>query len=223
MKLARLLLAAAWSLAAIPGQELPGSREFLTDYEIDVLRERQDIKQRLEAYSKFAALRLELVEQMLAKPEPGRGAKIHRSLSEYSSIIEAIDDVIDDALLRNRDVSKALGGVLEAEQKLASRLGRIAADPQDDAWRYEFVLQDAIAITQDSAELLAEDLGVRKGKLVLDEEKQRRRNRESMATERRKEAERESRQEAAEEAERESKRPSLLRPGEKLGSRGTGR
>ena len=219
MRLARLLWAAALAVGAVPGQELPGNREFLTDYEIDVLREMQDIKPRLAAYSKFAALRLELVEQLLAKPEPGRAAKVHRSLSEYSSIIEAIDDVIDDALLRNRDVSKALGDVLSAEKRFASRLARIAADTQEDGWRYEFVLEDAIDITRDSAELLAEDLGARKGKLLIDEERQRKRNRESMAPKRRKEAEQASQQEAEEKAERESKRPSLLRPGEKLGNK----
>lgn len=220
MRLGLLVLAMVWATGAASGQELPGSREFLTDYEIDVLRERQDIKLRLEAYSKFAALRLELVEQLLAKPEPGRGAKVHRSLSEYSSIIEAIDDVIDDALLRNRDVSKALSGVLEAEQRFAARLARIAGEPQDDAWRYQFVLEDAIDITRDSAELLAEDLGARKGKLLVNEEQQRRRNLESMAPERRKEEQRAAQKEADEEAERDRKRPSLLRPGEKLGSKG---
>ncbi len=220
MRPASLLLSAVWALAALPAQELPGTRDFLTDYEVEVLRERQDIKQRLQAYAKFAALRLELVEQMLEKAEEGRGAKVHRSLTEYGSIIEAIDDVIDDALLRNRDVSAALAGVLEAERAFSSRLARIEAEPQDDAWRYQFVLQDAIDITQDSAELLAEDLGARKGKLVLDEDRQRRQNRDSMAPERRKEAERASKQETDAHAERDRKRPSLLRPGEKLGSKG---
>ncbi|MCY4189366.1 MAG: hypothetical protein OXD30_12865, partial [Bryobacterales bacterium] len=87
-------------LAPTLGQEFSRAREFLTDYEIEVLRENQDLDKRISAYTKFAALRLELIEQEFAKQEAGRGAKVHRSLREYGAIIQAIDDVIDDALLR---------------------------------------------------------------------------------------------------------------------------
>jgi len=216
---ARLALTILCLLIPILGQELPGTREFLTDYEIEVLRENQALDKRISAYTKFAALRLELIEQTLAKEEAGRGAKVHRSLREYASIIQAVDDVIDDALLRNKNLDGALAVLLEAEQKFASRLAAIAGTDEADAWRYEFVLEDAIGITEDSMELLAEDLGTRKRTVVLQEETEKRRQKERMAPERREEVERASQQEEAEQDERQRKRPTLLRPGEKLGEK----
>ena len=219
MMISRVLLIVALVLVPVLGQELPGGRDFLTDYEIEVLRLRQGFKERIEAYVKFATLRLELIEQTLEAEEPGRAARVHRTLQEYSSIIEAVDDVIDDALARNRKTDDALQGLLEAEQRFLARLGAVKAEPAEDSWRYEFVLEDALDITRDSIELLAVDLGDRKRNVLLQDERDRKRQLESMAPERRKEAERQDRQEAAEKSERTRKRPSLLRPGEKLGDK----
>ena len=213
----RLILTILFMLVPTLGQEFSGTREFLTDYEIEVLRENQELDKRIKAYTKFASLRLELIEQNLAKEEAGRGAKVHRSLQEYVAIIEAVDDVIDDALLRNKKLDDALEGLLEEEQRFAARLAAIAGSDEADAWRYEFVLEDAIGITEDSMDLLAEDLDIRKRTVVLQDETEKQRQKERMAPDRRKEAERASQQEAAEQAERKRKRPSLLRPGEKLG------
>ena len=208
-------------LVLAPGyaQEFVGGNDFLTDYEVDVLREKQDFKDRVEAYVKFAALRLELVDQSLENDDAGRGAKVHRSLKEYGSIIQAIDDVIDDALLRNRKMDGALADLLKAERQFVARLSAVAAEPEDDAWRYEFVLEDAIGITQDSMELLEEDLGDRKREVVRQEEIEKQRQQERMAPERRREVSQERAEQAVEAAERQRKRPSLLRPGEKLGDK----
>ena len=210
-----MLLVLLLGVSAV-AQELPGDRDFLTDYEVDVLRERQGLKDRLESYVKFATLRLELIDQLLEVEEPGRGAKVHRALEEYSSIIEAVDDVIDDALIRNRKMDGALAGLLEAEARFSARLGAIEADPADDAWRYQFVLEDAISITKDSMELLAEDLGDRKRAVLIEEDAEKRRQKETMAPERRKEVEQIRAQEEADAADRDRRRPTLLRPGEKL-------
>ncbi len=199
------------------GQEFVGGGDFLTDYEVDAIRDRQGLKERLQAYVKFATLRLELVEQILALDEAGQGARIHRALEEYGSIIESIDDVIDDALLRNRQLDGALEELLEAERGLAARLASLAADPGEDAWRYEFVLDDAILITQDSMDLLSEDLGDRKRTVVRQDEIDRQRQEESMAPERRRDIERARQAEEADSTQR--KRPSLLRPGEKVGGK----
>ena len=213
----RWIVLALFPVALATAQELPGGGDFLTDYEVDTLREHQAVDQRIKAYVKFAALRLELIDQSMQEAEAGRGARIHRSLTEYSSIIQAIDDVIDDALARNRKMDGALQGLLEAEQGFAARLAALAAEPEPDAWRYEFVLEDAIGITEDSMELLAEDLGARKRDVLAQEEDAKRRQKESMAPERRSEFEQDQREAADATRSRQQKRPSLLRPGEKLG------
>ncbi len=216
MSRATILLAMALTVGA-NAQEFVGGRDFLTDYEVDVVRARQGFKARIEAYVKFAALRLELVEQTIDSDEAGRGARVHRILEEYASIIEAIDDVIDDALLRNQNTDGPLEGLLEAERMFAARLASLAADPGEDAWRYEFVLDDAILITQESIDLLAEDLGDRKRTLVRREAIDKRRQEDSMTPDRRREVERTRQAEA--EGSPERKRPSLLRPGEKVEGR----
>ena len=213
----RWIVLALFPVALATAQELPGGGDFLTDYEVDTLREHQAVEQRIKAYVKFAALRLELIDQSMQEAEAGRGARIHRSLTEYSSIIQAIDDVIDDALARNRKMDGALEGLLEAEQGFAARLAALAAEPAQDAWRYEFVLEDAIGITEDSMELLAEDLGARKRDVLAQEDDAKRRQKESMAPERRREFEQDKREAADATRSQQQKRPSLLRPGEKLG------
>ncbi len=209
-----LALLAAGTLAA---QELPSGRDFLTDYEVDVLREKQAVRDRITTYIKFASLRLELIDQFTKTEEAGTGAKVHRNLEEYSSIIAAIDTVIDDALARNRPIENALEGLLTAEERFEVRLTALQEHEADDAWRYEFALEDAIAITQDSMELLAEDLGDRKREVLVQDKRDERRQLESMTPERRKEVEKERSDRSAAATERETKRPSLLRPGEKLG------
>ena len=210
---ALLALTVLCALVPAPGQELVQSKEFLTDYEIEVLRANQALDKRIGAYTKFASLRLELIEQTLAEEEAGRGAKVHRNLKEYASIIQAIDDVIDDALIRNKKIDGALENLFEAEQVFASRLAAIEASDEDDAWRYEFVLEDAVAITEDSMELLAEDLGTRKRAVVMQDQAEKQRQKDTMAPQRREEFERAKEREAS----GQRKRPTLLRKGEKLG------
>ena len=100
-------------LASMSAQEFVGERDFLTDYEVDVLRKNQQPKDRIAAYIKFASLRIELIDQLLAAEEAGRGARIHLHLEEYSRIIEAIDTVIDDALSRDLDMEGAFEGLVD--------------------------------------------------------------------------------------------------------------
>ena len=215
----RILILLLLLLALLPAQEFVGGPDFLTDYEADVLREKQDIKQRLLVYRKFAALRLELVDQLMASPEDGRAARVHDTLDEYTRIIESIDDVIDDALIRNKKMDGALEGVLQEEQKFIARLEALAAEPQEDAWRYKFILEDAIGTTRDSSDLLSQDLGVRKSTVVMQELKAKQRREASMSPERQKES-RESRQRDEDASTRnQQKRPTLLSPEERLKQR----
>ena len=81
--------------SALSAQEYLGERDFLTTYEADLIREAQEPNLRIETYLELAALRIELVKQLMGKEDAGRGAKIHRNLEEYGRILEAIDMVID--------------------------------------------------------------------------------------------------------------------------------
>jgi hypothetical protein len=206
-------------LIPLPAQEVGITNEFLTDYEIDVLRENQNPKERLAVYLKFAALRLELIDQLLASEEAGRGGKLHRNLEQYGLIIEAIDTVIDDALSRGLDMENALEGLVDGETAYLARLEKLQEAEPDDMWRYEFVLEDAVEMTRDSIELLAEDLGERKRAVIEEDHADQEQREATMSAERKKDVDREHAKEEAKETAHKSKRPTLLKPGEKLGER----
>ncbi len=206
-------------LIPIQAQDVGATDEFLTDYEIDVLRENQKPKDRLASYRKFAALRLELIDQLLASEEPGRGGKLHRNLDQYSLIIEAIDTVIDDALSRDLDMDDALEGLVDSETEFLARLEKLQKAELEDMWRYEFVLEDAIEMTRDSIELSAEDLGDRRRAILEADRADQEERKATMSAARRKDVDRDHAKEAAKETAVRSKRPTLLKPGEKLGDK----
>ena len=217
----RLCIALLVTLLSAPlgAQEIGGGKEFLTDYEIDVLRDKQKPRERIAAYLKFASLRLELIDQLTAAEEAGRGAKLHRNLEEYGRIIEAVDTVIDDALARGLDMDKALEGLVAGEEAFLARLEKLQEAEPSDLWRYEFVLEDAIEMTRDSIELSAQDLGERTRGVLQEDRAEQQRREATMSASRKKDLDRDRAKQAEKESEYKSKRPTLLRPGEKLGER----
>lgn len=214
---ARMLLTLA--LAAVPvaaQQEWIGGRDFLTEHEVDQIRLAQEPNVRIETYLHFATLRMALIDQILEKDEAGRGGKIHQNLDELGRILEAIDMVIDDALLRDLDVEEALILVREQEPQFLAQLQKLQDDEPDDLWRYEFVLENAIEIATDSLELAGVDPNERKRELIDSDEAEKAAREDSMTAARRAEVQ-EANQKAAEQVEEiESKRPSLLKEGETL-------
>ena len=167
-----LLAAAAWA---------QGQRDFLTEDEADQIRLIQEPNERLLLYVKFARLRLELVQQTLAVDKPGRSRLIHNNLEDYSRIIEAMDNVIDDALARKVDVQKAVALLADYEKKFLATLEEFNAKQTKDRYLYEFVLKDALEATQDSLEESQHDLRVRTER-VLDEDRTEKKKIESMMT-----------------------------------------
>ncbi len=194
------------------------SDDFLTDHEADTIRETQEPTERIKQYLHFARLRLELVTQALGKEGVGRSKLIHRNLDHYGRIIETIDLVIDDAAARKADLSDGMALLAETEKEFLARLEGIQENPADDVWAYEFVLEGAVDITRDSMELALEDLGDRGRRIVEADARKEKERRAMMTPERRKEVDQVKQEQAQEESERKTKRPTLLKPGEKLGS-----
>jgi hypothetical protein len=200
------------------GQEILVTKDFLTEFEADQIRLAQDPNERIPAYLQFAKLRLALVDQLLAKVELGRGAKVHDNLSQLGRIIEAVDMVVDDALLRDADISKTITPLLNTERELLGRLEAIQEMDPDDLWRYEFALEDAIYILEDSIEITSEDLVTRKNELIEADDAERAAREKTMSQQRREEVQQVEQERQKEETERERKRPSLLKKGETLPS-----
>src|ERR1035438_1677267 len=86
-------------------------RDFLTPDEADQLRLVQEPNERLKLYSKWARLRVDEIEQMVAGAKPGRAVFIHDLLEDYSRIVEASDTVADDALGRKLSIDVGITAV----------------------------------------------------------------------------------------------------------------
>lgn len=206
-----LLLAAA----ALFAQRNAG--DFLTDDEISQIRDAQDPDERIPLYLKFARLRLELVKQAMAVEKPGRSRLIHDNIEDYTHIIEAIDSVIDDALVRKLDLGKTMDAVAAREKEFAATLKALDAQKAKDRYLFDFALKDAIDATNDSLEESEHDLGQRTQRLA-DEGSREKKEREAMMTPAEKEKRKGDDAAEAKSAEDKSKKtpkaPTLRRKGE---------
>jgi len=187
-------------------------RDFLTPDEADQLREVQEPNERLKLYSKWALLRLDQIEQMVASTKAGRATFIHNLLEDYGHIIEAMDTVADDALRRKLKIDIGITALTTAEKDMMARLEKIRDSKPKDFARYEFVLTDAIEATQDSLELNEADLPGRAAAIAAKDKKEQEERRATMTPA--EAAERKA--EEKKDAKPTRKPPTLMRPGEKL-------
>jgi len=191
---------------------LAQQRDFLTPDEADQLREVQEPNERLKLYSKWALLRLDQIEQMIASPKAGRAAFIHDLLEDYGHIIEAMDTVADDALRRKIAIDVGIGLSSTAEKDMLARLEKVREAKPKDFPRFEFALREAIETTQDSLDLSQEDLAARASSVAAKEKKEKQEREASMTPA-------DAAEKKAEDKKTEApkrKAPTLRRPGETL-------
>jgi uncharacterized protein involved in exopolysaccharide biosynthesis len=136
-------------------------RDFLTSTEVDQVREVQEPVARIKLYLTFARQRLDQLQSQMAKDRLGRSGEIRQLLEDYASIIDAIDTVSSDALVRKTNITAGPTLVADGEKRFLDQLEKIQAAAPHDLEMYDFDLQDAIATTSDSIDLANEDLGAR--------------------------------------------------------------
>lgn len=206
----RVLVLFLAAMAALPAL---AQREFLTNDEIEKIREAQDPNLRLKTYLLFAKQRLDQLQQQIAKDRKGRSLAVRQLLEDYGQIIDAIDTVSDDALKRKLDVSMGIAEVMETEKKFLAQLQKIEESRPHDLDMYEVSLKDAIASTSDSMQTAGQDVGSRTAAVTARAEEEKKKI-ESLSTP---EQLKEKKKEEAKVNEGAPKRkpPTLYRPGEK--------
>jgi hypothetical protein len=216
MKKTILLLGFLVCSWALPGQDLVGREDFLTDHETDLIRVAQEPNARIIQYLEFARLRLELVKQKLAggRERTNSSIDVHRNLEQFGSIMDAVDLVIDDAVVRGVDVTKGIEILSKLGSVFLADLAKITENPSEDHWRYKFVLENAVEITEDTIELAQGDLSERKRTLDTADETAAEKRLETMAPARREEVTEIKQEEQRKDEERQKKRPTLRKPGE---------
>jgi hypothetical protein len=189
-------------------------RDFLTQAEIERIRDAQEPNARLELYASFARERVDLVKNLLSKDKAGRSLAIHDALEDYAKILDAVDDTADDALAHKRDIKVGMNAVSNADQQALSALKKFKASQPKDLERYAFALDQAIESTSDSLENSLQDLGERALDIEARENREKKEAEAAMTP-----AERDEKkagdQKAADAEKQQNKPPTLLRPGEK--------
>lgn len=135
-------------------------RDPLNDMEIDELRDAaQEPYKRLKLMIKFATERLDTAEANQKEADPrGRGQRVHDSLQDFRTLVDELDDNIDDFVDKQQDLRKPLGEVIAAEEGFNKRLKEIqergqAPDRAEEFKQYTFALDDA----QEAVNLSLED------------------------------------------------------------------
>jgi hypothetical protein len=216
-------LALAGGLAGAPTPLAAAQdRDFLTGDETAQIKDSQDPNARIQLYAKFARRRIDLVKSLLSKDKQGRSIVIHDALDDYAQILDAIDAVIDDALVRKIDVKPSMMALSNYERDCLPMLKRIRESHPNDLDRYDFVLKTAIDATMDGIETASADLDERAKDVQhkADVERKSVEQMENPAQKDAKQAQQKKDGEQQQQPEQQRKPPTLLRPGEKLGPTG---
>lgn len=154
-------------LLAVPGYitHAEHRRDALNELEINQLRDAaQDGDARLKLYVKFARIRMDALEQVIADPKiVDRAQQTRDRLQDFLDVYDEFDQNVDTFADRKTDLRKVLKIVIEADTEFQSKLravrGSSTVKPEISR-QYDFLLNSALEAVdngaQDHRQLLAE-------------------------------------------------------------------
>jgi len=152
MRIRPLAYLAVALLIALPLRSQVRDRDPLTEKEVDQLRETAiEPEKRLKLMVDFTRARMVAIDQLQSDPKMAkdRGQKIHDLLEDIASLVDEVDDNVENYKERSADLRKPLKQVVEMDSDLQAKLRGLkvaAEDPKnvDEAADYKFALEDAI-------------------------------------------------------------------------------
>ena len=158
MRIRSLTLVAVLIVTSAPLWSQIHDRDPLTDAEVDQLRETAiEPEKRLKLMVEFTKARMTSLEQVRTDPKAkDRGKRMHDLLEDISTLVDEIDDNVDDYNERSADLRKPLKQVVEMDSDFQTKLHELKNtenDPKniDEASDYKFALDDAIDSIDQSA------------------------------------------------------------------------
>lgn len=142
-------------------------RDPLTEAEADQLREvAMEPLKRLQLYVKFAEVRLVDIEKLRNDPKEaqGRGQRVHDLLEDFTSILDEINDNLDQYQARpldkdlKKEFRKGLKEVLEAGARWQEKLATLKASANEPRSQKEYI--DFRYVLQDADEALKSTLDI---------------------------------------------------------------
>src|SRR5581483_5248937 len=90
---------------------LGAEEDFLTDSEVDAVRDAQEPDKRLLLYLDIAQSRLEAARSLIAARKPGAGKAVQKRLAQYVKVLEALDETMQEAREKRAPLTKALAAI----------------------------------------------------------------------------------------------------------------
>jgi hypothetical protein len=134
-------------------------RDPLNEKEVDQLRETAiEPEKRLKLMVEFTKARMLAIDQLRSDPKMAkdRGRRIHDLLEDLGTLVDEIDDNLDDYNQREADLRKPLKEIVQMDTEFQAKLRELKAaeqDPKnvDEASDYKFALDDAVESVDQSA------------------------------------------------------------------------
>ena len=141
-----ILALLCWSGPVLPAQ---AQDDYLSEGEIDAIRDAQEPDKRMILWMDLAQLRIDAVKKAVDTFKAESGRAIQTSLDEYIHIMESLDSTIQDARERRVPLDKGLKDVETRATLYLNYLRTLDSDAIPGYRDFEYTLEEALDMTRD--------------------------------------------------------------------------